>query len=174
MNRLLGRSRLIRPFRRDDRRGIAMAVCLSGNSEGLLLEFETLLKSILHNVSSRHALDLYVVADDGASQAVRRQLERIQIGGRPWRVRSKLHVLNVQAQMGTWRAHLTSFIPKIRETHTFGTFFRLFLDQAIGERARHVIYTDTDVVFLAPVSGLWEQRGDREMGTVTVRRRNDY
>lgn len=150
----------------EDSRGnesVAVALCLSGDAEGLLREFETVLKSLLHNAPLRRKLEIYVVADEAATQAVRSLLGTLQIDTRPWGTSVDLRILNVQALTASWREHLLETVPKIGNRHTFGSFYRLFLPEVLGNRARHVIYTDPDVVFLTSLSGLWEQRREDVM-----------
>lgn len=142
---------------------IALAICLSGDAEGLILEFEIVLKSILHNAPFQRTLEIYVVADDQAASAVKNLVDGQQIDHRPWRTSVNLHILDVQALTASWRDRLLTTVPRISEPHTFGSFYRLFLADVLSGRSRHVIYTDSDVVFLASTSALWAQRSENAM-----------
>jgi lipopolysaccharide biosynthesis glycosyltransferase len=45
--------------------------------------------------------------------------------------------------------------------HTFGTYYRLFVNDILPSDVRHVIYLDTDVIFLANLAELWRHVDDR-------------
>lgn len=141
---------------------IVVAMSLCGDAEGLLKEFEVVLKSLIHN-APRGEMVIYVVADEDATVAVTSLIEGLEIDGRPWGSSVNVRVLNVQALTAAWREHVLECVPVMKEGHTFGSWYRLFLKEVLGDRARHVIYTDVDVVFLTSPAGLWQQRRDDVM-----------
>ncbi len=68
-----------------------------------------------------------------------------------------LRILDVENRVGAWEQMVQSTCrPDLR--HTRGSYYRLFLHEVLPSHVEHVLYSDTDVVFLANLAALWRQR----------------
>jgi hypothetical protein len=144
-----------------NRTTINVLLCLSGSAYGLFEETKVALKSLILNAPhSPGRLDIYIVADEAARDTLQRRVwsEMLLFTNNTWWCAVSINVINIQSRIPSWkRAIRNLFFPLriIDLSHTFGTFFRLFINQVLPSHITHVIYLDPDAIVLANLAHLW-------------------
>ena len=138
---------------------------LSGNATGFLSEFEISMKSVLMNSPIDFDMTIHVMADQEAYQALPDVLNRTGIS--TWKTRNQINVVvyNIESKIEAWKEFIQQTMGYatsiLIETHTIGTFFRLFVQQVVDQHlVRHMIYMDTDVIVMSSIEALWNLRDD--------------
>lgn len=140
---------------------IHVLFALSGNHPGFLAEFEASLKSVLLNAPIRVPLEVHVMADRPAFDALPAILNATEV--ETWRtvVPITITVYNVEIHVQRWTNRLiTSMhqftLAEMTSGHTIGAFFRLFANDVVPPHVQHALYLDPDVVLMSNIEQLWK------------------
>ena len=153
---------------------IHVLLALSGNAQGMLHEFEMVLKSLLLNAPNHSSMTVHIMTDAKAYQGTNKLLlnDRIQITSWVSIQPIQIIIYDCSSRMNQWSKQVqsiyqNSYIP-IKDQyilsrkmfkHTIGTWFRLFVHEVIDDRddekIQQILYVDTDVIMLTNVQELW-------------------
>lgn len=140
---------------------------LSGNHAGFLEEFSVSLKSVLLNAPLDTDINIYIMADEDAYQALPKLFQKCQLETWETRHQVTIHTMNVKPWLETWQNRMVEFyrakydrnysVWQSNRKHTVGAFFRLFANDVLPEGVENVVYIDSDVVVLANLQEIWNQ-----------------
>ena len=133
---------------------------LVGDHPGFIAEFEVALKSILLNFPLHSPnLDVHILLDNAAHQAVLPLLSNnhTQLNQSSWPLPISIHLYPVQSYHQQWTKRIRQTVGRINtQTHTIGTYYRLFAHEILSPDVGPVLYLDTDVLILASLDALWQ------------------
>ena len=133
--------------------------CLRGGLHGFIQEFDVSLKSVLLNAPIDHDLQVHIMADKAAVQAIQARIDDLRDSR--WRNSVSLLIYDVTTYEQEWQSILRKKLrgletdPRI----TLGGYYRLFAHLVLPS-VTSVLYLDTDVVVLANLNQLWEHAND--------------
>lgn len=146
---------------------------LVGDHPGFLAEFEVSLKSILLNFPFHSpAMNIYILLDDAAHKAVFSLLTGNEtkthstslLNQSSWPLPISIHLYPVESYHQEWVKQVIQTAGQINtQTHTIGTYYRLFADRILPQEVETILYLDTDVVILASLDDLWKHVNTTQM-----------
>lgn len=159
---------------------MALALSVVGNENGTIAELEVVLKSVLLNAPRQRRIRVFILGDTFGSVAARRVLdEQAHLNDVPWHTDVEISVQDVQEHFSQWQRVLTSATgsrsshsrparasdghPGDGFHHTFGTYLKMFLHEALPATVHHALFLDLDCVVLTDLEALWQQRNPSYM-----------
>lgn len=134
---------------------INVLMCMSGAGEGFLEETKVAIKSVILNAPHQGALNLFIMADQAAYDALPKMFGNISL--QQWWCPLSFHVINVESHTKGWDQEIenVSKTEMVDRLHTVGTYFRLFMNRVLPSDVKHVLYMDPDVIVTANLVNLW-------------------
>ena len=161
---------------RNDKSGnlpVSILFALVGDHPGFMAEFEVSLKSILLNFPFHSpAMNIYIMLDDAAHKAVLPLLTGNEtkthstslLNQSAWPLPISIHLYPVESYHQEWVKQVIQTVGRINtQTHTIGTYYRLFADRVLPPEVGPILYLDTDVVILASLDDLWKHVNTTQM-----------
>jgi hypothetical protein len=145
---------------------VNVLLCLSGDGYGFLEETKVAIKSLILNAPHTGELNIYIMADQPAYDALPIIFNTTLPSGTIWWCPIAFHIINVESETKGWIQEILNISakePLKTLFHTWGTYYRLFFNRYLPSSVDYILYIDSDTIVTANLAHLWnytENSGD--------------